>query len=94
MTDYESMIKRIRTATTLEDIKKIETSMVRLYEAGIFTDGEFYGLDDKVLVCRVRIESEGLTPDEWRAVEFDEWLEGRAEQYLNDANDDDSLSYI
>ena len=56
MTDYESMIKRIRTATTLEDIKKIETSMVRLYEAGIFTDGEFYGLDDKVLVCLIKID--------------------------------------
>tara|TARA_B110000908_G_C10213521_1_gene431531 strand:- start:1240 stop:1503 length:264 start_codon:yes stop_codon:yes gene_type:complete len=84
MTSYASMIKRIRAATTLGDIKRIETSVVRLYEAGIFTDEEFYELTDKVLVCRVRIESEGLTPDEWRAVEFDEWLGGRTEQYLDD----------
>ena len=56
MTDYESMIKRIRTATTLEDIKKIETSMVRLYEAGIFTGAEFSGLDSKVMVRLIKID--------------------------------------
>ena len=65
MTNYASMIKRIRAAPTLEDIKKIETSVVRLYEAGIFTDREFWGLDENVLLCRVRIESEIITPF-WR----------------------------
>lgn len=56
MTNYESMMKRIRTATTLQDIKKIETSMVRLYEAGIFTDAEFSGLDDKVMARLIKID--------------------------------------
>ena len=65
MTNYTSMMKRIRSAPTLEDIKKIETSVVRLYEAGIFTDREFWGLDENVLLCRVRIESEIITPF-WR----------------------------
>ena len=85
MTNCASMIKRTRAAAILEDIKKIETSAVRLYEAGIFTDEEFYGLDDKLMDCRVRIESEGLTPDEWRAVESDEWLEdGTLQSFAND----------
>ena len=56
MTNYESMMKRIRKATTLEDIRKIETSMVRLYESGIFTDEEFSGLDDKVMARLIKID--------------------------------------
>jgi hypothetical protein len=85
MTNYASMMKRIRAAATLEDIRKIETSMARLYEAGIFTDEEFYGLDDKVLDCFTRIESEVLTQEDESAIAFDEWMEDRAEQYLEDS---------
>ena len=56
MTNYESMMKRIRTATTPQDIHKIEASMVRLYKAGIFTDAEFSGLDSKVMVRLIKID--------------------------------------
>ena len=82
MTNYESMMKRIRAATALEDIRKIERAMDRLYEAGIFTDAEFSGLDDKVMARFIKIESEVLTPEDESALEFDEWMEDRAEQYL------------
>ena len=50
------MMKGIRRATTLQDIRKIEKAMVRLYEAGGLTDRQFSGLDDKVMARLIKID--------------------------------------
>tara|TARA_B110000879_G_scaffold135999_1_gene177727 strand:- start:240 stop:416 length:177 start_codon:yes stop_codon:yes gene_type:complete len=56
MTNCASMMKGIRRATTLQDIRKIEKAMVRLYEAGGLTDRQFSGLDDKVMARLIKID--------------------------------------
>lgn len=48
-TNYTSFIKRIKAADSEEKLKRLEVSLDRLYNAGIFSLAEFKRLDDKIL---------------------------------------------
>ena len=48
-TNYKTMTNRVRKAKTTEDIKKIETSLDRLYNAGIFTPNEYMRIDKLIM---------------------------------------------
>ena len=56
-TNYASMTARINKATTLESIEKLDKSLDRLYNAGIFTVSELQRLDAKL--CDKLIALEG-----------------------------------
>lgn len=49
MTNYQSFIGRIEKENTYDGLKKLETSLDRLYDAGIFSVSEFKRLDTKIL---------------------------------------------
>jgi len=48
-TNYKTMTNRVRKAKTAEDIKNIETSLDRLYNAGIFTPNEYMRIDKLIM---------------------------------------------
>jgi uncharacterized protein YqgQ len=58
MTNYTTFTKKIRAANTLSDIERLDTSLTRLYDAGIFTPNEFGRLDLLILVRSIEIEEE------------------------------------
>jgi len=49
MTNYTAMVKRINKADTVEALCKLERSLDRLYNAGVFTVKEFAKLDGKMV---------------------------------------------
>ena len=49
MTDYQSFMSRLRKCETLPDVKKLEVSLTRFYDAGIFSISELARLDGKVV---------------------------------------------
>ena len=49
-TNYSSFRKRVDKATNLDDIKKLNKSLDRLWNAGIFTQAEFIKLDHLVML--------------------------------------------
>jgi hypothetical protein len=49
MTNYTAMVERINKAETVEEIRKLERSLDRLYSAGVFTVKEFIKLDEKMV---------------------------------------------
>jgi len=49
MTNYKAMAQRINKAETMEEIRKLERSLDRLYNAGVFTVKEFAKLDGKMV---------------------------------------------
>ena len=55
-TDYKTMTNRVRKAWTTEDIKKIEISLDRLYNAGIFTPNEYMRIDNLIMRKLYQIE--------------------------------------
>jgi hypothetical protein len=56
MTNYASMAARIRKAASASDISKLEISLVRLYNAGVFTPNELGRLDSLVMDRYAQIE--------------------------------------
>ena len=56
MTNYKTIVRSLRTAATLKDIRKIEKAMVRLDEAGRLTSSEFEGLDNKLIARLVMLD--------------------------------------
>lgn len=48
-TNYSSFVERIESENTYKGLKKLETSLDRLYNAGIFSVSEFKRLDTKIL---------------------------------------------
>lgn len=48
-TNYQSFVDRIDAENTYDGLKKLETSLDRLYNAGIFSVSEFKRLDTKIL---------------------------------------------
>jgi ribosomal protein S20 len=56
MTNYVSMSQRIKAATSEEDLAKLEKSLDRLYNAGIFSVNEFSRLDSLILKRYAQIE--------------------------------------
>ena len=49
MTNYKTMTKRINNAITISDLKRLDKSLDRLFEAGVFSIIEFNRLYDKIL---------------------------------------------
>lgn len=48
MTNYQSALTRLRKASTVEDLKKLDKSFTRIYDAGFFTVSEYARLDAKL----------------------------------------------
>lgn len=48
-TDYQSLVERINNENTYEGLKRLEISLDRLYNAGIFSVSEFKRLDSKII---------------------------------------------
>lgn len=55
-TNYKTMANRVRKAWTTEDIKKLEISLDRLYNAGIFTPNEYMRIDNLIMRKLYQIE--------------------------------------
>jgi hypothetical protein len=47
--NYQSALERIKSAPNVEALRKLDKSLVRLWEAGIFTESEFSRLDRRLL---------------------------------------------
>lgn len=45
MTEYACMARRIRKADSNDELKKLESTLCRLWDNGIFTASEFMRLD-------------------------------------------------
>lgn len=45
MTNYSTMVKRIKKATSKEDIGRLDKSLARLFLVGVFTIKEYQRLD-------------------------------------------------
>lgn len=48
MTNYQSAIKRIEQADTIEKLKSLDKSFDRIHQAGFLTDSELTRLDIKL----------------------------------------------
>jgi len=48
-TNYTSFKTRINKATTLQDLDRLDISLDRLWNAGVFTQAEFIRLDSAIL---------------------------------------------
>ena len=55
MTNYASMAARIRKAKSWADIVKLESSLVRLYRAGVFTPNELGRLDSLLMDTNAKL---------------------------------------
>lgn len=49
MTNYQMFSNKINSSKTKADLKRNETSLRRLYNAGIFTENQLLKLDYKIL---------------------------------------------
>ena len=58
MTNTKAFWLRIDRAETTEDFDKLEASLTRLYENGIFTANQFALLDQELLDKRIAVETE------------------------------------
>jgi hypothetical protein len=56
MTNYQAMTQRINRANTMEALAKVETSLDRIFNNGIFTINEYSKLDQKIVDKRINIE--------------------------------------
>ena len=54
--EFHSMSKRIKAASTLSDLLKLETSLDRCWIAGCFSKGEFAILDLMVIRRKMRFD--------------------------------------
>ena len=57
MTNYQSAIKRIKQADTIEKLKRLEKSFDRIYSAGFLTVSELTRLDWKLCDKKDRINA-------------------------------------
>ena len=55
MTNYQAMAQSINKADTLEALDKVETSLDRIFNNGIFTINEYAKLDAKIVDKRINI---------------------------------------
>ncbi len=55
-TNFETMANRVNKAWTTEDIKKLEISLDRLYNAGILTPNEYMRIDNLIMRKLYQIE--------------------------------------
>ena len=56
MTNYQTMVQRINQSNTLEALVKVESSLDRIFNAGIFTVNEYSKLDSKIVDRQIVIE--------------------------------------
>ena len=56
MTNYQTMAQRINKADTLVALAKVESSLDRIFNAGIFTVNEYSKLDSKIVDKQIAIE--------------------------------------
>ena len=54
--EFHSMSKRIKAASTLSDLVKLETSLDRCWNAGCFSKGEFVVLDCMIIQRKMRFD--------------------------------------
>ena len=54
--EFHSMSKRIKAASTLAEILKLENSIERCWIAGCFSKGEFIVLDRMILQRKMRFD--------------------------------------
>jgi hypothetical protein len=54
--EFHSMSKRIKAASTLADLVKLETSLDRCWNAGCFSKGEFVVLDCMIIQRKMRFD--------------------------------------
>lgn len=57
MTNYKTMSQRIRDAKSTAELKKLEQSLIRIYNAGQLSVNEFARLDVKIMESIARFES-------------------------------------
>jgi hypothetical protein len=55
-TDYQSALHRIKSAPNVEILRKLGKSLVRLWEAGIFTESEFSRIDRRLVERMIEME--------------------------------------
>lgn len=56
MTNYKSFVYRIKEAQSNHDLKALEKSLDRLFNAGIFTVNEYSRLDNLIMIKFYKIE--------------------------------------
>ena len=56
MTNYQAMAQRINKANTIEALAKVETSLDRIFDNGIFTINEYSKLNQKITDKWINIE--------------------------------------
>lgn len=55
MTNYQTMTQRINKADTLAALDKVEASLDRIFNNGVFTINEYAKLDAKIVDKRINI---------------------------------------
>ncbi len=55
MTNYSAMAARIRKASSVSDIARLESSVDRLYRAGVFTPNELGRLDSLLMDTNAKL---------------------------------------
>jgi len=56
-TNYTSAIERINRCNTIEDCDKMEKSLQRIWDNGLFTVSEFSRLDGALMKRKIEIEN-------------------------------------
>ena len=54
--EFHSMSKRIKAASTLSDLDKLEKSLERCWNIGCFSKGEFIVLDCMIIQRKMRFD--------------------------------------
>ena len=54
--NYQSALERIKSASSVEALRKLDKSLVRLWEVGIFTESEFSRLDRRLVDRMIAME--------------------------------------
>lgn len=61
MTNYQAMVQRINQANTIETLAKVESSLDRIFNSGIFTVNQYSKLDSKIVDKQIAIEVNRIT---------------------------------
>lgn len=54
-TNYKALSERIRAATTIADLDRLDRSMTRIYDAGQLTPAELKRLDIKIIDKEIKL---------------------------------------
>lgn len=58
MTDFQYALHRLRRADSIEALNKLETSLERLYNNGVFTPTEYRLLDIRLVDKLIKLENQ------------------------------------